>query len=185
MCVCVEVRVGHGKVAYLSGLEWSQGHFVWDNIQILISCQVKHIRQPGLFLLHNSATQVTVSVFISSILWVFAWGWVCVCVCVCVCVWVCVWPSIPVCMVCFWSNRDHSCWPVWFQLTLVNYTQSLKLHPIHCVCECVCVCVCVCVCLCVFVCVGFFIVDVTSQSCTRCHSWLGWMKSNCFCVFVI
>lgn len=43
VCVCIEVRVGHGKVAYLSGLERSQGHFVWDNIQTLISCQVKHI----------------------------------------------------------------------------------------------------------------------------------------------
>lgn len=26
--------------------------------------------------------------------------------------------------------RDHSGCPVWFQLALVNYTQSLKLHPI-------------------------------------------------------
>lgn len=60
----------------------------------------------------------------------------------CMRVCVCQLPPIPVCMVCIWCSRNHSCCPVWFQLTLVNYTQSLKLHPIHCACVCVWMSVC-------------------------------------------
>lgn len=31
VCVCAEVRLDHGKVEYLKGLERSHGRSVWDN----------------------------------------------------------------------------------------------------------------------------------------------------------
>lgn len=63
VCVCAEVRLDHGKVEYLTGLERSHGRSVWD-----------HRFKPGSSKLSHVATSAS------------CWGLVEVCVCLCVCV---------------------------------------------------------------------------------------------------